>query len=101
MSLLQIIENPAKNKWKELMARPVYRTDGLDEAVRKILEDIRRRGDKAVNEYALQFDKVGFHDLLVNVFDIEEAEGKLDEKLKRAIVQAKQNITAFHRNQMM
>jgi histidinol dehydrogenase len=101
MSLLQIIENPAKRQWKELMARPVYRTDGLDETVCKILEDIRRRGDEAVNEYALQFDKVSFRDLLVNMSDIEDAEGKLDEKLKSAIVQAKQNITAFHRNQMI
>ena len=56
MSLLQIIENPAKMQWKELMTRPVYRADGLNETVSKILADIKSGGDKAVNEYALQFD---------------------------------------------
>jgi histidinol dehydrogenase len=101
MSLLQIIENPEKRQWKELMARPVYRADGLDDTVCKILADIKCRGDQAVNEYSLQFDKVGFHDQLVKISDLDEAEGQLDEKLKRAIVQAKKNITAFHKNQMI
>jgi histidinol dehydrogenase len=101
MSLLQIIENPAKKQWKELMTRPVYRADGLDEMVSKILADIKIRGDKAVNEYALQFDKVSFHDPLVRTSDLDRAEGQLNEKLKRAIFQAKQNITVFHRNQMI
>jgi histidinol dehydrogenase len=101
MSLLQIIENPAKSQWKELMARPVYRADGLDETVCKILADIKSRGDKALNEYSLQFDKVSFDDPRVNTSDLDNAEGQLDEKLKRAIVQAKQNITVFHKNQMI
>ena len=101
MSLLQIFENPAKRQWKELMARPVYRADGLDETVYKILADIKCRGDKAVNEYSLQFDKVSFDDPLVNDSELDKSEGQLDEKLKRAIVQAKQNITVFLRNQMI
>ena len=63
--------------------------------------DIKNRGDIAVNEYSLQFDKVGFHDLPVNTSDLDKAEGQLDEKLKKAIVQAKQNITLFHKNQMI
>jgi histidinol dehydrogenase len=101
MSLLQIIENPAKSQWRELLARPVYHSAGLDETVRKILKDIKNRGDKAVDEYSLQFDKVSFHDRVVNTTDFEEAEGQLDEKLKKAIVQAKQNICVFHKNQMI
>jgi histidinol dehydrogenase len=101
MSLLQIIENPARRQWKELMARPVYRADGLAETVCKILADVKSRGDKAVNEYSFQFDKVSFDDPMVNISELDKAEGQLDEKLKRAIVQAKQNITAFHKNQMI
>ena len=101
MSLLQIIKDPPKSQWRELLARPVYPSGGLDENVRKILADIKSRGDKAVNEYSLQFDKVNLHDWLVNTTDLDGAEGQLDEKLKRAIVQAKQNITIFHKNQMV
>ena len=101
MSLIQIIENPARSLWKELMVRPVYRTDGLDETVYKILTDIKSRGDQAVNEYSLQFDKVGFRDPLVSTSDMDKAEGQLDEKLKKAIIRSKQNITVFHKNQLI
>jgi histidinol dehydrogenase len=100
MSLLQIIKDPPKSQWRELLARPVYPSDGLDENVRKILTDVKSRGDIAVNEYSLQFDKVNLHDWLVNTIDLDGAEWQLGEKLKRAIVQAIQNITAFHKNQM-
>ncbi len=101
MSLLQIIKDPPKSQWKELLARPAYPSGGLDENVRKILADIKSGGDQAVNEYSLQFDKVNLHDWLVNTTDLDEAEWHLDEKLKKAIVQAKQNITVFHKNQMV
>jgi histidinol dehydrogenase len=101
MSLMQIIENPAKSQWRELLARPVYNSGGLDETVCKILADIKSRGDQAVDEYSLQFDKVSFHDRVVNTIDLDEAESRLDEKLKRAIVQASQNISVFHKSQMI
>jgi len=99
--LLQIFENPARETWKELLTRPVYQNDGLDDTVFTILADIKNRGDQAVQEYALAFEKVTFHDPQVDAADLDKAEGQLDEKLKNAIIQAKQNITAFHRNQMM
>ncbi|HEY2650024.1 MAG TPA: histidinol dehydrogenase [Puia sp.] len=101
MPLLQIIDSPAKEQWAELLARPVFQSDGLDEMVRKILTGVRSGGDKAVDEYALQFDKVILHDRAVNATDIEKAESRLDEKLKKAIIQAKQNITSFHKSQLI
>jgi len=101
MSLLQIIENPGKNQWRNLLTRPVHHSDGLNETVSKILADIKNRGDKALDEYTLQFDKASFHDRLVNTIDLDKAEELLDEKLKRAVLQAKQNITVFHRNQVI
>ncbi len=73
MSLLQIIKDPPKSQWRELMARPVYPFGGLDETVCKILADIKTRGDKAVNEYSLEFDKVNLKDRLVNTTDLDEA----------------------------
>ncbi len=101
MSLMQIIENPVKSEWAELLARPVYQSAGLDETVLKILTDIKNRGDKAVDEYSLRFDNVGLHNCAVNGAELEESEWQLDEKLKKAIVDAKKNITAFHKNQLI
>jgi histidinol dehydrogenase len=101
MPLLEIIENPVKSQWIKLLARPAYHSDGMDETVYKILRDIKIRGDKAVDEYSLRFDKVSFHDRAVNTNDLDDSEWQLDEKLKKAIVQAKQNITVFHKNQLI
>ena len=63
--------------------------------------DIKTRGDKAVDEYSLQFDKVSFHDRMVNDSELDEAEGKLDEKLKKQLLRLNKNITVFHKNQMI
>lgn len=101
MSLLQIIENPPKAQWSKLLSRPVYQSGGLDETVSKILADIKFRGDKAVDEYSLQFDKTFFQERLVNAYDFDEAERQLDDHLKISIAQAKQNITAFHKSQII
>src|SRR4051812_23957524 len=101
MSLLKIIDNPARKEWGALLARPAFESDGLEETVHKILADIKRRGDKAVDEYTLQFDKVILHDRLVNALEIENAEAGLNGKLKKSIIQAKQNITAFHKSQLI
>jgi histidinol dehydrogenase len=68
--------------------------------VSQILTAIRNRGDKAVDEYSLLFDKISFPDRMVSKSELEESEWKLDENLKSAIVQAKQNITGFHKNQL-
>jgi histidinol dehydrogenase len=99
--LLQIIDNPDKQLWASLLARPVYHSGNLEDSVRKILEGVRQGGDKAVDEYSLQFDQVRIVDRKVREKEFVEAEKKLDEGLKAAIRQAKQNIEKFHSNQLI
>jgi histidinol dehydrogenase len=100
MPLLQIIENPAKPQWTGLLARPADHSENLDASVRKILSDVKNSGDRAVDEYSLQFDQVSLQDRLVQPEDFREAENKLESGLKAAIRQAKQNISVFHSNQL-
>jgi len=101
VSSIQIIENPAKQEWAALLARPSYHSASLDAGVRKILTDVKNRGDKAVDEYSLQFDQVRLKEWRVVPAEFDVAENKLDEKLKAAICQAKQNISIFHKNQLI
>jgi histidinol dehydrogenase len=100
MVLLQIIENPAREQWSKLLLRPVYHSGGLDDTVRKILADVKNRGDRAVDEYSLQYDKTHFQERMVSPNDFEEGEKLVDGQLKAAIRQAIQNITVFHKNQI-
>ena len=101
MSFLQIIENPAREDWSKLLSRPVYQSGGLDETVSKILADVKKRGDRAVDEYSLRFDKTRFQDRMVSSNDFGEAEKFVDDRLKIAIRQAIENITVFHKSQII
>jgi histidinol dehydrogenase len=98
---LQIIENPERDRWTSLLARPAYQPEGLDAGVRTILEDVKKNGDKAVSEYAFKFDHVKVAGFLAQDREFEVAENNLSDGLKTAILQAKQNIEKFHLNQQI
>jgi histidinol dehydrogenase len=101
MAILQIIENPEKQQWATLLSRPVINSENLEKEVRKILEDVKRTGDKAVMEYSVLFDRKHAIDLTVQEEEFEQAEKKLSKELKAAIRQAEKNISKFHNNQRM
>lgn len=93
---MEIIKYPLRAQWKEILKRPLIDTKSLMSIVSPILEDIKNRGDEAVFEYGLKFDKVNLNDLSVSSKEIEESERLVSEDLKKAILQAHDNITKFH-----
>lgn len=101
MPLLPVIENPEKHRWAGLLARPVFHSESLDALVRKILEDVKKNGDSAVDAYSLQFDGVLAVNRTVQPGEFDLAEKQLGENLKAAIRQAKRNIETFHAGQLI
>jgi histidinol dehydrogenase len=101
VSPLPIIENPAKQNWASLLARPIHQGENLDSAVKKILSEVKSRGDKAVDEYSLLFDQVAVEERCVHPDEFIRAEDMLETGLKKAIRQARENISSFHRNQQV
>ena len=101
MAILQIIENPEKQQWATLLSRPVINPENLEKDVRKIMEDVKRTGDKAVMEYSVLFDRTNAIDLKVQEEEFDEGGKKLSKELKSAIRQAEKNISTFHNNQRM
>lgn len=93
---MKIIKYPNKEQWAELLARPAFDNSSLMETVRGVLDDVRQRGDVAVKEYELKFDKVELDSLCVSATEIEEAENLISTELKSAICAAKDNIARFH-----
>lgn len=93
---MKIIKYPNKDQWAELLARPAFDNSSLTETVRGVLNDVRTRGDVAVKEYELKFDKVELNSLCVSATEIEEAENLISTELKSAICAAKDNIARFH-----
>lgn len=93
---MNVYKYPDRNTWDELIKRPLLDTSFLETKVQTILSDIKQNGDEAVRRYTLQYDKAAIGNLLVQENEINEGTGKVDGKLKTAILQAKENIAKFH-----
>lgn len=93
---MNIIINPDKSQWTELLKRPVMNTENLFDTVRAIIDRVKAEGDRAVLEYEEKFDKAALAALAVTEAEQEEAETLVSEELKKAIRLAKQNIETFH-----
>ncbi|MBE6341742.1 MAG: histidinol dehydrogenase [Bacteroidales bacterium] len=93
---MKLIKYPSKAQWKELLTRPHIDRGDLSAIVGGVLDDVRNRGDEAVKEYELKFDKVALQSLAVSDAEIAEAETLVSDDLKRAILTAKENIAKFH-----
>jgi histidinol dehydrogenase len=69
---------------------------GAEEVVRRILGDIRRRGDAAVRQYTRILDGVEVGDLRVTDAQIDAAVERLGRPVVDALELAAQRIRAFH-----
>ncbi len=71
------------------------------ETVKKILEEVRTRGDKALREFTLKFDKCNLDKLSIKVKEEEfrNADNTLSPQLKTAIKRAIANVRKFHSSQ--
>lgn len=96
---MKFVKNPDRKEWAELIKRPVQDFKKIEEIVGPILKKIRKKGDKALRKFALEYDHVTLQDLLVSRKEIEEAEKLVSDDLKAAIAVAKDNIDKFHRGQ--
>lgn len=96
---MNIITNPERPAWKEILKRPVLNTDILRNTVSEILDRIRTEGDKAVIEYEEKFDKVRLASLAATEKEFAEAEKEVSIELKAAIMLAYNNIRTFHSSQ--
>jgi histidinol dehydrogenase len=71
----------------------------VEAAVRRIISEVRSRGDEAVLEFVRRFDWPQADSLIVPNSEIEEAYSKVPEKLIQAMKLAKAHIEAFHKKQ--
>jgi histidinol dehydrogenase len=96
---MQIVKYPQKNEWSDILSRPVLDNSSLTGTVQRILDDVRRLGDRAVLKYESQFDQVQLSRLEVSDNEWKEAERNVPEELKSAILLAMKNIETFHASQ--
>ncbi|HSO89267.1 MAG TPA: histidinol dehydrogenase [Draconibacterium sp.] len=92
--------NPPQDSWPEILKRPVFEVSDLFGKVQAILNEIKVNGDDALRKYTLQFDGVKLDSFLVSDEELNEAEQRIDEKLKVGINLASKNIQSFHAAQI-
>ena len=96
---METILYPRREEWKEIVERPHLDVSQLTATVRSVLDDIKARGDEAVREYELKFDRVQLESLAVSQAEMDEAETLVDDDLKAAIQLAHDNIKTFHESE--
>ncbi len=79
----------------ELLARKAAPLAEAEAVVRPIIDDVRKRGDEAVFEYARKFDGFDRDTALVRQNEIDRAVADMPADLRAAIETASVNIRAF------
>jgi len=83
-----------------LLRRRAAKLDAAEAVVRPILEDVRRRGDRALIEYARKFDGFARRTVRVPEAELAAARKRLKPEFRRAVRTAAANIRDFARRQM-
>lgn len=90
---------PTKNTWQSLCERATTDDAIIDERVRDIIALVRKDGDKALRQLALNIDKVELTQIEVSQEEVVEAISLVNDDIKSAISTAISNIRTFHEAQ--
>lgn len=99
--MTEIIYYPDNNLKNKILSRPFSDDSSVEDAVKDIIADVRRNGDSALFRYARVLDGAKLETLLVSENEISESVQAASGELKDAIAKASENISTFHRAQIV
>ncbi|KAA0130206.1 histidinol dehydrogenase [Chryseobacterium sp. SN22] len=97
---MKIKKYPQKEAWTKLVKRQVLKREKLTEIITEIFNEVSKNGDGALIEFSKKFDNAEVENIRVSQEEINDAERLVDNALKSAIQQAKENIAKFHVSQI-
>jgi len=95
--MIRIVESTAA---AGLLRRRAARMNEAEEIVRPILDAVRKRGDRALLEYARQFDHLTRRSVAIPQADLDNAAGRLSPQFRRAVQTSVRNVRAFAKLQL-
>lgn len=98
---MKVVKYPKRKDWEELLIRPVQDFKAIQKIVKPIIKKVKKKGDKAMRKFALEYDHVELNNLLVTKEEIIQAEKEISPELKQAIDMARINIEKFHAAQFV
>jgi histidinol dehydrogenase len=103
---MRVLESKNKGfevEFVRILAQRRQEMEGVEEAVREIIVEVREKGDEALVSFAKKFDGV---DLTLNEMEIsrdswEKVSQKGEKKILNALQRAAERIESFHRQELL
>lgn len=103
MLKIKRLDNETKEDLLEtLLKRSTNDFHDIEEKVAGIIENVRKRGDQAIFDYALEFDgcELDESSFMVSEKELLEGAGSIDPKLYEVMERAAANIREYHEKQV-
>lgn len=97
---MKIYRYPERKTWPELVKRPVFEREEISGLIAEIFETVEKNGDEALIQFNKKFDQAITPKITVSETELDNAADEISEDLKKAIQQAKENISKFHAAQI-
>lgn len=95
-----VINYTSQEDFLEKSKRPASKTEQIEPLVKEVLENVRQNGDKALRELSKKFDKIDLENIACTQEELQNAQKEVADDLKKAINQAIDNISKFHKSQI-
>lgn len=100
IDIITISEFERHPKIRRILARRDSSDSKITKTVARILQRIRREGDRALRELTYKFDGVRLRKIRIPFAEVERQAQSAPREVRRALRQARRNIEAFHRRQV-
>ncbi|MCT2409172.1 histidinol dehydrogenase [Chryseobacterium antibioticum] len=97
---MKIYRYPERETWPDLVKRPVFKREEISGLIEEIFAAVEKDGDHALIQLNKKFDKAVTPEIAVSEVEWQNVENEIPEALKKAIRQAKENISKFHAAQI-
>lgn len=102
MKIVEIKSNNINSYLKDLRRSTSLSDPKLESATKKIVDDVKKNGNKALFKYTKRFDKVDLNSRTVKVTarEIEQAQKQVSSKIKANLRTAARRVREFHKHKM-
>ena len=102
MRIVELNEKTKDGLMKNLLKRSPESYGEYEKTVNDIIKEVREKGDEALFQYTLKFDKceITAQNIRVTEEEIEKAYGLVDSEFIEGMKRSADNITKFHRHQL-
>jgi len=100
MEIIYSDNNREYEFFKEMKLRAGEISLSTNEVVLNIINEVRENGDEAIRQLGIKFDGASPEKFEVAKEEMKQAYDNAEESLKKALLHAKENITAYHEKQV-